>query len=231
MKKNICWGLFILSMALYIDYFYFKSLLPLTSSVVSANIALFLMIFLIHNFFYPKNTTDHAQIISYPPMIMLFSINLSVSFLILGSYIDFIKRILLFNAGFLDSINSTVFNLLGIHILYRSSGLFFIFLSIVIIYLAVKQFTNIEEDPNPTTSSKSIIAAGIYNWTRNPMYLGLVIFQFGLGCAFISSEIISFSLLTLTIFNYFVVKREEEYLEKKFGDTYLVYKKRVRRWL
>jgi protein-S-isoprenylcysteine O-methyltransferase Ste14 len=109
--------------------------------------------------------------------------------------------------------------------------LFFIFLSIVIIYLAVKQFTNIEEDPNPTTSSKSIIAAGIYNWTRNPMYLGLVIFQFGLGCAFISSEIISFSLLTLTIFNYFVVKREEEYLEKKFGDTYLVYKKRVRRWL
>ena len=97
MKKNICWGLFILSMALYIDYFYFKSLLPLTS-IVSANIALFLMIFLVHNFFYPKNTTDHAQVISYPPMIMLFSINLSVSFFILESYIDFIERIILFNA-------------------------------------------------------------------------------------------------------------------------------------
>jgi len=230
MKKNICWGLFILSMTLYIDTFYFKLLPPLTS-IVSANIALFLMIFLVHNFFYPKNTTDHAQVISYPPMIMLFSINLSVSFYILGSHIDFIERIVLFNANFLDLINSTVFSLLGIHIFNRSSGLFFMFLSIVIISLAVKQFTNIEEDPNPATSSKSIIAVGIYNWTRNPMYLGLVIFQFGLGCAFISSEIISFSLLTLTIFNYFVVKREEEYLEKKFGDTYLVYKKRVRRWL
>jgi protein-S-isoprenylcysteine O-methyltransferase Ste14 len=230
MKKNICWGLFILSMALYIDYFYFKSLLPLTS-IVSANIALFLMIFLVHNFFYPKNTTDHAQVISYPPMIMLFSINLSVSFFILESYIDFIERIILFNADFLDLINSTVFSLLGIHILHRSSGLFFMFLSIVIISLAVKQFTNIEEDPNPATSSKSIIVVGIYNWTRNPMYLGLVIFQFGLGCVLLRAEIITFSLLTLIIFNYFVVKREEEYLERKFGDTYLVYKKKVRRWL
>ena len=232
MKKNICWGLFILSMALYIDNFYFRLLLPLTS-IVSANIALFLMIFLVHSFFYPKNTTDHAQVISYPPMIMLFSINLSVSFFILGFYIDidFIERIILFNTGFLDLINSTVFSLLGIHILYRSSGLFFMFLSIVIISLAVKQFTNIEEDPNPATSSKSIIAVGIYNWTRNPMYLGLVIFQFGLGCALLHAEIITLSLLTLIIFNYFVVKREEEYLERKFGDTYLIYKKKVRRWL
>ena len=230
MKKNICWGLFILSMTLYIDIFYFKSLPPLTS-IVSANIALFLMIFLVHNFFYPKNTTDHAQVISYPPMIMLFSINLSVSFYILGSHIDFIERIVLFNANFLDLINSTVFSLLGIHIFNRSSGLFFMFLSIVIISLAVKQFTNIEEDPNPATSSKSIIAVGIYNWTRNPMYLGLVIFQFGLGCALLHGVIITFSLLTLIIFNYFVVKREEEYLERKFGDIYLVYKKKVRRWL
>jgi len=230
MKKNICWGLFILSMALYIDNFYFRLLLPLTS-IVSANIALFLMIFLVHSFFYPKNTTDHAQVISYPPMIMLFSINLSVSFFILGFYIDFIERIILFNTDFLDLINSTVFSLLGIHILYRSSGLFFMFLSIVIISLAVKQFTNIEEDPNPATSSKSIIAIGIYNWTRNPMYLGLVFFHFGLGLALRAPPITSFSLLTLIIFNYFVIKREEEYLERKFGNTYLVYKKKVRRWL
>ena len=230
MKKNICWGLFILSMTLYIDTFYFKSLPPLTS-IVSANIALFLMIFLVHNFFYPKNTTDHAQVISYPPMIMLFSINLSVSFYILGSHIDFIERIVLFNANFLDLINSTVFSLLGIHIFNRSSGLFFMFLSIVIISLAVKQFTNIEEDPNPATSSKSIIAVGIYNWTRNPMYLGLIFFQFGLGLVLKFEIISAFSLLTFIIFNYFVVKREEEYLERKFEDIYLVYKKKVRRWL
>ena len=107
MKKTICWGLFILSMALYIDNFYFRLLLQLTS-IVSANIALFLMIFLVHSFFYPKNTTDHAQVISYPPMIMLFSINLSVSFFILGFYIDFIERIILFNTDFLDLINSSL---------------------------------------------------------------------------------------------------------------------------
>ena len=164
------------------------------------------MIFLVHNFFYPKNTTDHAQVISYPPMIMLFSANLSVSLsYVLGYRIEALAS----GAG----------------------GLFFMFLSIIIIFLAIKQFTNIEEDPNPTTSSKSIIAVGIYNWTRNPMYLGLIFFQFGLGLVLKFEIISAFSLLTFIIFNYFVVKREEEYLERKFEDIYLVYKKKVRRWL
>jgi len=228
MKKNICWGLFILSMVLYTDLFnvYLSSrestfFLNPFNTTLSANICLFLMIFLVHNFFYPKNITDHAQVISYPPMIMLFSANSSVSFfLLLGALIeDYIPKIVMTFYGFLDSNNSAAF------------GLFFMFLSIIIISLAIKQFTNIEEDPNPTTSSKSIIAVGIYNWTRNPMYLGLIFFQFGLGLVLKFEIISTFSLLTFIIFNYFVVKREEEYLERKFGDIYLVYKKKVRRWL
>ena len=136
-----------------------------------------------------------------------------------------------FFADILNLINLPVFDILGINIFGQNSGLFFMFLSIIIISLAIKQFANIEEDPNPTTSSKSIIAIGIYNWTRNPMYLGLVFFHFGLGLALRAPPITSFSLLTLIIFNYFVIKREEEYLERKFGNTYLVYKKKVRRWL
>ena len=211
MKKNICWGLLILSMILYADYFTFylcMCYIPFfgLDAILFANISLFLMIFLVHNFFYPKNTTDHAQVISYPPMIMLFSANLSISL----SYV-FGHRI--------EALASGV------------SGLLFMFLSIIIISLAIKQFTNIEEDPNPTTSSKSIIAIGIYNCTRNPMYLGLIFFQFGLGLILKFEIISAFSLLTFIIFNYFVVKREEEYLEGKFGDSYLVYKKKVRRWL
>ncbi len=211
MKKNICWGLLILSMILYTDYFTFylcMCYIPFfgLDTMLFANICLFLMIFLVHNFFYPKNTTDHAQVISYPPMIMLFSANLSVSLsYVLGYRIEALAS----GAG----------------------GLFFMFLSIIIIFLAIKQFTNIEEDPNPTTSSKNIIAVGIYNWTRNPMYLGLIFFQFGLGLVLKFEIISAFSLLTFIIFNYFVVKREEEYLERKFGDIYLVYKKKVRRWL
>jgi len=211
MKKNICWGLLILSMILYTDYFTFYLCMchiPFfgLDTMLFANICLFLMIFLVHNFFYPKNTTDHAQVISYPPMIMLFSANLSVSLsYVLGYRIEALAS----GAG----------------------GLFFMFLSIIIIFLAIKQFTNIEEDPNPTTSSKNIIAVGIYNWTRNPMYLGLIFFQFGLGLVLKFEIISAFSLLTFIIFNYFVVKREEEYLERKFEDIYLVYKKKVRRWL
>jgi len=236
MKKNICWVLFILSMVLYTDFFIFHLssrestfLFYPSKTVLFANICLFLMIFLVHNFFYPKNITDHAQVISYPPMIMLFLANLSVLLEILkvGIVINYVN----FFADILNLINLPVFDILGINIFGQNSGLFFMFLSIIIISLAIKQFANIEEDPNPTTSSKSIIAIGIYNWTRNPMYLGLVFFHFGLGLALRAPPITSFSLLTLIIFNYFVIKREEEYLERKFGNTYLVYKKKVRRWL
>lgn len=79
--------------------------------------------------------------------------------------------------------------------------------------------------------SSALIEEGIFNRTRNPMYAGMVLFLLGLAFCFknilgFCAPILFFSLLSM----YFIPK-EEKLLEKKFGEDYLNYKKRVRMWL
>jgi protein-S-isoprenylcysteine O-methyltransferase Ste14 len=80
----------------------------------------------------------------------------------------------------------------------------------------------------PTTS---IVDAGPYRFTRNPIYLGMMLGLVGLAIAFDSL----WPLVTLVPFalviRYGVVAREEAYLERTFGEVYRRYRARVRRWL
>ena len=80
----------------------------------------------------------------------------------------------------------------------------------------------------PTTT---IVNTGPYRFTRNPIYLGMVLGLIGLAIALNSLWL----LLTLAPFalviRYGVVACEEAYLERKFGDDYRRYRARVRRWL
>jgi protein-S-isoprenylcysteine O-methyltransferase Ste14 len=80
----------------------------------------------------------------------------------------------------------------------------------------------------PTTS---IVDTGPYRFTRNPIYLGMMLGLVGLAIAFDSL----WPLVTLVPFalviRYGVVAREEAYLERTFGEVYRRYRARVRRWL
>lgn len=79
--------------------------------------------------------------------------------------------------------------------------------------------------------ANSLQTDGIYNITRNPMYLGLAIVYLGISCLIGNWwNIILFPLLLLLIQEY-MIKREEKYLERRFGQVYLDYKSKVRRWL
>jgi protein-S-isoprenylcysteine O-methyltransferase Ste14 len=84
------------------------------------------------------------------------------------------------------------------------------------------------ETYKPTTT---IVANGPYRFTRNPIYLGMVLGLIGLAIAFDSLWILATLVLFYLVIRYGVVVREEAYLERKFGDVYLGYKSRVRRWL
>jgi protein-S-isoprenylcysteine O-methyltransferase Ste14 len=84
------------------------------------------------------------------------------------------------------------------------------------------------ETYKPTTA---IVANGPYRFTRNPIYLGMVLGLIGLAIAFDSLWILATLVLFYLVIRYGVVAREEAYLERKFGDVYLGYKSRVRRWL
>ncbi len=84
------------------------------------------------------------------------------------------------------------------------------------------------ETYKPTTA---IISDGPYRLTRNPIYIGMFLGQIGLAIGFDSLWILLMLLPLYLVIRYGVVAREEAYLERKFGNAYLSYKSRVRRWL
>jgi protein-S-isoprenylcysteine O-methyltransferase Ste14 len=80
----------------------------------------------------------------------------------------------------------------------------------------------------PTTS---IVATGPYRFTRNPIYLGMMLGLVGLAIAFDSLWLLMTLVPFFLVIRYGVVAREEAYLERKFGEVYRRYRARVRRWL
>lgn len=80
----------------------------------------------------------------------------------------------------------------------------------------------------PTTA---IVTTGIYAWSRNPIYAGFCLINMGIGVA-TNSLWIYVSFIPAAFLVYVVaIAKEEAYLEEKFGEEYLAYKNRVRRWI
>ena len=92
-------------------------------------------------------------------------------------------------------------------------------------------FWRAHTSPLPHRPSKTLVTTGPYHLTRNPMYVSLA-FLYG-GMTFWLQAAWALLLLPVVILmiRYFVIDREEHYLSLKFGQEYLRYKMRVRRWL
>jgi protein-S-isoprenylcysteine O-methyltransferase Ste14 len=101
----------------------------------------------------------------------------------------------------------------------------------VAIGLALNLFRRAGTRPEPWQPSCTIVETGLYRFTRNPMYLGMALFY--AGVAVMLDSIVSLLLLIplLFVIQSGVIRREEVYLEQKFGEPYRRYKRRVRRWL
>ena len=80
----------------------------------------------------------------------------------------------------------------------------------------------------PTTT---IVESGPYRFTRNPIYLGMLLSLIGLAIAFDNFWLLMMLVPFALVIRYGVVAREEAYLERKFGVVYRGYRSRVRRWL
>jgi protein-S-isoprenylcysteine O-methyltransferase Ste14 len=76
-----------------------------------------------------------------------------------------------------------------------------------------------------------LVSSGLYKYSRNPMYLGVMITVSGEALFFQQSVLLRYLLLLLVIFYLVVVVIEEPHLEQKFGEEYKTYRKKVRRWL
>ncbi len=84
---------------------------------------------------------------------------------------------------------------------------------------------------NPYTASTEIVTAGPFGYTRNPMYLQMVLVCIGFAVGLWNVWILLLTPVCALLLHYFAILPEEAYLEAKFGETYLAYKRRVRRWI
>lgn len=76
-----------------------------------------------------------------------------------------------------------------------------------------------------------MVSSGLYKYSRNPMYLGVITTVAAEGIYFQYSNLLWYALALFIIFTLVVIFIEEPHLEEKFGEEYKHYKKRTRRWL
>ena len=99
--------------------------------------------------------------------------------------------------------------------------------------MGVAQFKKAQTTVNPHTPEKStnLVTSGIYQYTRNPMYLGLVLIL--LGWAFYLSHFLPFVLVPvfMVYMKRFQIQPEERMMTQKFGKAYQDYLIKVRRWI
>src|ERR1039457_3263981 len=84
---------------------------------------------------------------------------------------------------------------------------------------------------NPYGEPTALVALAPYTWTRNPMYLGLAAALMGLAIFFSSIAMLLAPAVFFAVIDRMVIPREEETLERLFGNDYVDYKNRVRRWI
>ena len=84
---------------------------------------------------------------------------------------------------------------------------------------------------DPRVPTTAIVTGGPYRFTRNPLYVGKTLMYAGIAARANALPAMMLLPLVLHIMRRGVIEREEAYLERKFGDEYLDYKSRVRRWI
>ena len=93
------------------------------------------------------------------------------------------------------------------------------------------EFRKARTNFNPRKPTTAIITTGPYRFSRNPSYVGLTLLCVGIGIAADSIWILGLLIPAIVVMHYGVIVREERYLENKFGEEYLRYRRSVRRWL
>jgi len=150
---------------------------------------------------------DHPDVLIFPPL--LFFICVGAGF---AAYLVMPSRFHL-GAGF------------------RGLGLLLILGAVALALWAQRVMRAAGTNIRPDLPATAIVAAGPFSRTRNPLYLSLVAIHAGIGIMLASKSFLVFVVPLALVLHFGVVLREERYLEAKFGDAYVGYRARVRRWL
>ena len=86
-------------------------------------------------------------------------------------------------------------------------------------------------DVSPDTSTAAIVDGGPYGHSRNPIYLAALVIAVGVALHVNSGWVLLLTAAAAAVMHFRIVAREERYLTSKFGDAYVEYRRRVRRWI
>lgn len=93
------------------------------------------------------------------------------------------------------------------------------------------QFARYKTSHDHRAIASALITTGPFQFSRNPVYIGLFILLVGFAMTLNTLWILFFAPLALLVMQFHVVPREEACLKQIFPDAYLSYRQSVRRWL
>ncbi len=150
---------------------------------------------------------DRPEVVALPPLIYL-------AFLLVGLAMDYFRPVTVLPAS-----------------VQYIAGFAIIALSGVIIVSAVLQFRRASTSFSDFAPATHLVTRGPYRLSRNPGYVALSLLYVGIGVVADNLWIVAGLVPILIVMQYGVILREEQYLERTFGEEYLQYKASVRRWV
>lgn len=115
--------------------------------------------------------------------------------------------------------------------LFQYIGVGFIVLGSILIYWAQRTTNCTKKEELEKGQLVRDFARGPYKYSRNPTHIGIAIMTLGLGLIINSIFSIIFVIVAFLITKNIFIKKEEALLEKRYGDDYCNYKKKVCTWL
>src|SRR5688572_1662601 len=114
---------------------------------------------------------------------------------------------------------------------YTWLGLLPAAIGLTILGRSILQFRRAGTTVEPFQKASELVQTGLYAYSRNPIYLAMVLCLTGI--AILLGSLAPFLIIPLVVWliQRYVITAEEQMLEATFGDTYRHYKQRVRRWL
>ena len=85
--------------------------------------------------------------------------------------------------------------------------------------------------PGLWDAPRRVVVAGPYRWVRNPIYIAALLVVLGEAWLFMSLPVLAYAGAMAVFFHLFVTGYEERKLSRRFGASYLEYRRRVPRWI
>lgn len=114
---------------------------------------------------------------------------------------------------------------------WRQAGWAIVAIGLLVIIGSARRFQRAGTSVRPFQPATAVVATGAFRFSRNPMYLGMVVITLGVGLTLGTVSPMAMPPLLFLVLDRRFVRREEPFLRASLGTAYDDYCRRVRRWL